>query len=45
MVVINKVENGIGLEVRNKIGRSSEYGQKIYAEAEYGEYDSRHGIY
>ena len=45
MVVINKAETGIGLGIRKKLGRSSEYGQRIYGSHEYGEYDIRYGIY
>jgi len=45
MVVINKVEKGIGLNTRKKLGRSSEYGQRIYGSHKYAEYDHRYGIY
>lgn len=45
MAVINPVENGVGIQIRKKLGRSSEYGQKLYGNFEYGEQDDRFGIY
>ena len=45
MATINTAEHGIAMTIQKKLGRSSEYGQRIYGSHEYGEYNKLYGIY
>ena len=45
MVVVNPIDEAIAIQTRKKLGRSSEYGQRLYGNFEYGEQDDRFGIY
>ena len=45
MAVVNPIGEGIAIQTRKKLGRSSEYGQKLYGKFEYGEQDDKFGIY
>jgi len=37
MVVVNKIDAPFALAIRKKLGKATEYGQKIYAQIRYGE--------
>lgn len=45
MAVINPTDEAIADQVRKKLGRSSEYGQRLYGNFEYGEQNNKFGIY
>ena len=45
MAIINPTDEAIGVTIRKKLGRSSEYGQRLYGNFEYGEQDDKFGIY
>lgn len=45
MVVVSPVEKGIGIQVRKKLGKPLEYGERIYGDYEYGDYTDKYGIY
>jgi hypothetical protein len=45
MVKVNTGQEGIAMQVKKKLGRSSEYGQRLYGGAKYGEYNEKYGIY
>jgi len=45
MAVVNSTDEAIGTQIRKKLGRSSEYGQRLYGKFEYGEQNNKFGIY
>jgi len=42
---VARMDKCIGFGVRGQLGRSSEYGQRLYGGHEYGEYSDKYGIY
>ena len=45
MTIVDIAKSKIGQQIRKKLGRSSEYGQRIYGSHEYGEYNDQFGLY
>jgi len=45
MAITNITTRPYSIQVRKRLGRSSEYGQKIHGKYQYGQYNSMYGIY
>ena len=45
MAITTPTTRPYSLQVRKRLGRSSEYGQKIYGKYQYGQYNALFGIY
>jgi len=45
MAITNITTRPYSIQVRKRLGRSSEYGQKIHGKYQYGQYNALYGIY
>ena len=45
MAITDITTRPYSIQVRKRLGRSSEYGQKIYGKYQYGQYNPMYGIY